>query len=225
MSNRFSAIFAALVLLLPMAATAADELKTDDEKTLYALGMVISRNLTTFGLSEEELEVVERGMADGVLGKKPAVELETFGPKIQALAESRAKVVATTEKKAAEGFLADAAKEKGAKQTKSGLVYKEVKAGKGKQPSPASAVKVHYEGTLRDGTVFDSSIKRNKPAEFTLDKVIPCWTEAVQMMKVGGKAKIVCPADLAYGDQGAPPMIKPGSTLVFEVELLEIAKE
>ena len=100
----------------------------------------------------------------------------------------------------------------------------EIKAGTGESPSKESKVKVHYHGTLRDGSVFDSSVERKEPATFALNQVVPCWTEGVQMMKVGGKSKLVCPADLAYKDRGAPPKIKPGAALVFEVELLEIVK-
>lgn len=114
------------------------------------------------------------------------------------------------------------AKEKGAQVSESGLVYFELKKGTGKSPAATDQVKVHYHGTLPDGTVFDSSVQRNEPATFPLNGVIPCWTEGVQKMQVGGKAKLVCPAKIAYGSHGAPPTIKPGATLVFEVELLGI---
>ena len=131
---------------------------------------------------------------------------------------------AATEKEAGKAYLAKAATEKGATKTKSGLIYSEIKAGKGDSPKATDKVKVHYHGTLTDGTVFDSSVKRGEPATFPLNGVIPCWTEGVQLMKPGGKAKLVCPSEIAYGDRGAPPTIKPGSTLVFEVELLEVVK-
>ena len=121
-------------------------------------------------------------------------------------------------------YLQKAAKEPGTKKTASGLVYLELKPGTGASPNARNTVRVHYRGTLVDGKEFDSSYARNEPAEFPLNQVIPCWTEGVQMMKVGGKAKLICPSDLAYGDRGSPPKIKPGSTLVFEVELLEIVK-
>ena len=120
---------------------------------------------------------------------------------------------------APDATLAAAAKEPGAKVTESGLVFRALKEGKGAQPTAESVVKVHYKGTFPDGKEFDSSHKRGEPTEFPLNRVIKCWTEGVQKMKVGGKAKIVCPSDLAYGDRGAPPKIKPGSTLVFDVTL------
>jgi FKBP-type peptidyl-prolyl cis-trans isomerase FkpA len=115
-----------------------------------------------------------------------------------------------------------AAAEPGAQKTASGLIYKEVKAGSGAQPKATDIVKVHYTGTFIDGKVFDSSVNRGEPVEFPLGQVIPCWTEGVGKMKTGGKAKLTCPADIAYGDQGRPPVIPGGATLVFEVELLEV---
>jgi FKBP-type peptidyl-prolyl cis-trans isomerase FkpA len=119
-------------------------------------------------------------------------------------------------------YLDKAAQEPGAVRTASGLVYRELKAGAGASPTAADTVKVHYRGTLTNGTEFDSSYKRNEPLEFPLNRVIPCWQEGVQKMKVGGKAQLVCPAAIAYGDRGAPPDIPGGATLIFEVELLAI---
>ena len=119
---------------------------------------------------------------------------------------------------------AAAAKEKGAAVTPSGLVYRSLTDGSGASPTAADTVKVHYRGTLADGTEFDSSYKRNAPAQFPLGGVIPCWTEGVQRMKVGGKAKLTCPAAIAYGARGAGGVIPPNATLQFEVELLEIVK-
>jgi len=103
-------------------------------------------------------------------------------------------------------------------------VYVPVKVGEGASPKATDTVKVHYQGALTNGTVFDSSIQRGTPASFPLNQVVKCWTEGLQLMKVGGKAKLVCPSEIAYGDRGAPPTIPPGATLTFEVELLEIAK-
>ena len=121
-------------------------------------------------------------------------------------------------------YLEKAAAEPGAQKTASGLIYRELKAGTGASPKASDTVRVHYRGTLVDGKEFDSSYARNEPAEFPLNRVIPAWTEGVQKMKVGGKAQLVCPAHIAYGDRGAPPVIPGGATLVFEIELLGISK-
>jgi FKBP-type peptidyl-prolyl cis-trans isomerase FkpA len=115
-----------------------------------------------------------------------------------------------------------AAAEPGAIRTPSGLVYRELRAGTGASPKATDSVKVNYRGTLTNGTEFDSSYKRNEPAQFPVNQVIPCWTEGLQRMRVGGKSQLVCPASLAYGDRGAPPDIPGGATLIFEVELLAI---
>jgi FKBP-type peptidyl-prolyl cis-trans isomerase FkpA len=197
---------------------------TEDQKTLYALGLSMGRSISVFSLTAEELAFVQAGIAAQVKGEKPAVELDTYGPKIQALANSRQTAKAAGEKEAGKAFLEKAAKEKGAVKTESGLIYKETQAGSGPSPTAADTVKVHYRGTTLDGKEFDSSYKRGEPASFPLNGVIRCWTEGVQRMKVGGKARLVCPSEIAYGDRGAPPDIRPGATLVFEVELLEITK-
>ncbi len=210
-----------LTFATPLLAATADP-ANDDQKTLYALGLAISQSLGTFSLSDAELDMVKNGLTDGVLKRPPKADLQTFGPKIQQLQQSRVALVAEGEKKAGAAFLAKAASEKGATKTESGIVITTIKPGTGAVPKATDTVKVHYHGTLADGTVFDSSIKRGEPATFPLNKVIKCWTEGVQQIKVGGKSRLVCPSNLAYGDGGSPPIIKPGSTLVFEVELLEI---
>ncbi len=121
-----------------------------------------------------------------------------------------------------QAYLDKAAAEPGAVKTASGLVYRELRAGTGASPSASDTVKVNYRGTLVDGTEFDSSYKRNEPISFPLSGVIPCWTEGVQKMKVGGKSQLVCPSSIAYRDRGSPPVIPGGATLIFEVELLGI---
>ena len=136
--------------------------------------------------------------------------------------DSRNADLAKDESEAAEVFLAEAAAAEGAQRSDSGLVMVVLTPGEGPSPAATDRVRVHYHGTLRDGTVFDSSVARGEPVVFPLDRVIPCWTEALQKMKTGEKSRVVCPAEIAYGDQGAPPLIKPGATLSFEVELLEI---
>ena len=119
-------------------------------------------------------------------------------------------------------YLEKAAAQPGAVKTPSGLIYRELRPGSGGSPTATDVVTVNYRGTLVDGTEFDSSYKRNQPAQFPLNQVIPCWTEGVQKMKVGGKSELVCPANIAYGAQGSPPTIPPGATLIFEIELLRI---
>lgn len=213
------AVFA-LVGLVAGPATAQE--MTEDEKTLYALGVIMSQNLGPFALSAEELEAVKMGLSDGVLGNEPKVDLQTYAPKVQQMAQSRVQAAAAENQIAAEAFVAKKAAEEGAEQTESGLVFKSLSAGEGESPSASDQVTVHYHGTLADGTVFDSSVERGEPATFGLGQVVPCWTEGLQKMKVGGKAELTCPPDLAYGAQGRPPTIPPASALVFEVQLISI---
>jgi FKBP-type peptidyl-prolyl cis-trans isomerase FkpA len=209
----------------PTGEAKGSEPKTDQEKTLYALGLIMGGNLTSFSLTPAELDMVKKGMGDAASGAKPLVDLKEYGQKVQELAHARSMAAAGVEKQKSTAFLENAAKEPGAKKTATGLVYQALKPGTGATPTAADTVKVHYQGSLTDGTVFDSSLQRGQPVEFPLSQVIPCWTEGVQMMKVGEKAKLICPADLAYGDRGSPPRIPGGAALVFEVELLEIVKK
>jgi FKBP-type peptidyl-prolyl cis-trans isomerase FkpA len=217
-------IIAALVILIAVPAFAANPPKTEEEKTLYAIGLIVAQQISTFSLTPAELEMVKQGMTDAVTGKKPVVEVEAYNPKVQALANVRRN--AQGEKLAAEAktFVEKAAKEKGAVKTASGLIYLAQKEGSGSSPVASDKVKVHYNGALVNGVVFDSSYKRGQPAEFPLNGVIKCWTEGLQMMKPGGKAKLVCPPEIAYGDRGAGGLIPPQATLVFDVELLEVTK-
>jgi FKBP-type peptidyl-prolyl cis-trans isomerase FkpA len=209
---------------LPARAQSAPELKTEDQKAIYAIGLAVADSLGQFALSPAELELVKAGITDGVLNRPRQVDLGAYRARIQDLQRARASVLAQGEQKAGQAVIDKAAAEKGATKTASGLVIVPIKPGTGPAPKATDRVKVHYHGTLADGTVFDSSVQRGEPATFPLNGVIPCWTEGLQLMKVGGKSKLVCPATLAYGDRGAPPRIKPGATLVFEVELLEILK-
>jgi FKBP-type peptidyl-prolyl cis-trans isomerase FkpA len=205
-------------------SSAPPKLDTDEQKTLYTLGLLVGRNLKTFNLTPDELAVVKAGLTDSVTGAKPQVELETYGPKVDELAQKRAAAAAEGTKKQGQEFLENVAKQKDATKTASGIVVRTITPGTGPSPTADDVVKVHYEGKLVDGTVFDSSIKRGQPVEFPLKGVVPCWTEAVQTMKKGGKAQVVCPSSLAYGDRGSPPVIPPGATLSFEIELLDFHK-
>ncbi|MHB9096225.1 MAG: FKBP-type peptidyl-prolyl cis-trans isomerase [Syntrophales bacterium] len=217
-------VIAALAILIAVPAFAADSPKTEEDKTLYAIGLIMARQLSAFNLTPAELEFVKMGVTDAVTGKKPLVEIEAYNQKVQALATARRN--AQGEKLAAEAkaFVEKAAKEKGAVKTASGLIYLAQKEGSGSSPAASDKVKVHYSGALVNGVVFDSSYKRGQPAEFALSSVIKCWTEGLQMMKPGGKARLVCPPEIAYGDRGAGGLIPPKATLVFDVELLEVKK-
>jgi FKBP-type peptidyl-prolyl cis-trans isomerase FkpA len=216
----------AVVGLTACAQAATPAPKTDEEKAMYSLGVATGRDLQGFNFTEQELELVKAGFADGTkdASKLKAEEMTAVLPKLQELYKTRMEANAKREKEAGAAYLAKAATEKGATKTASGLVYREIKAGTGAAPKPEDVVKVHYEGKFPSGKVFDSSVARKEPASFPLNGVIPCWTEGVGLMKVGGKAQIVCPPDLAYGDAGRPPQMPGGATLVFEVELLEIEK-
>ena len=225
MSRLLSCSLAFLLLLGTATFAAAPEITTDEQKTLYALGFALSRSLGGFTLSEAELEIVKVGLTDGALQREPKVDAQLFMPKVQELQKTRTAAVAAVEQKAGENFLAKAAAAPGATKTESGLVITTLTPGTGAVPTADATVQVHYHGTLIDGTVFDSSVQRGQPATFPLKGVIKCWTEGVQRMHVGGKSRLVCPPQIAYGDRGSPPRIKPGATLVFEVELLDIVKE
>ena len=215
-----------LVTLLSLGTTtafaAAPEPTTDEQKALYALGLAINQSLNNFTLSESEFELVKSGITDGFF-KRPKVDLQAFGLKISELQQTRASVIAEGEKKLGAAFLAKIAAEPGSKKTESGAILTTIKEGKGATPKASDTVKVHYNGTLIDGTVFDTTTKHGEPAALRVNEMSKCWMEGIQQMKVGSKSKLVCPSNLAYRDKGLPPLIKPGATLVFEIELLEIA--
>lgn len=216
-------IAVALVALTAVPVLALDERKTEERKTLYAVGQVMARQLAVFALTPDELEQVKKGLDDGIAGKAPQVSIEEYKDKIQQLALERRN--AQGEKLASQSreYMEKAAKEKGAVKTASGLVYKSLKEGSGASPAVTDKVTVNYRGTLIDGREFDSSYAAGKPAEFRLDQVIKCWTEGLQKMKPGGKAQLVCPPEIAYAERGSG-IIPANATLVFEVELLEVSK-
>ncbi len=214
----------AVASLLATPALAQGVPTTDDEKAFYSIGVSLATQLETVQpISERELDLLIQGVRDAIGGSTLAVEQQEGANFVRAMVEQRQAIAAKAEADAAAGFLAAEAAKKGAKTTESGLIYTELKAGKGEHPSPTDKVRVHYHGTLRDGSVFDSSVDRGKPSEFPLNRVIPCWTEGVAMMKEGGKARLVCPSGIAYGDR-ATGRIPAGAALTFEVELIEILK-
>ena len=194
---------------------------TEEEKILNALGQALAQNVLGAGLSDAELDFVQRGLADTILGQDALVDLNEYGPQIQGFMQARMGVAADADLDLTTAFLDEQAALEGAERTESGLIIQQMTTGDGPSPVAEDTVRVHYHGTLRDGTVFDSSVDRGEPATFPLGGVIPCWTEGLQLMNVGGTSQLVCPPDLAYGPGGRPGI--PGNAaLVFEVELLEI---
>ncbi|MBT8131419.1 MAG: FKBP-type peptidyl-prolyl cis-trans isomerase [Gammaproteobacteria bacterium] len=200
----------------------APELASEEDKTVYALGLAIAQSLQQYELSDAELALLQSGLKDGVSGAESKVNLDDYRTQLSELGRARAQAAVEKNKSAASEYLTRMAAEPGAQTFDSGLIMFEMVAGEGAQPAATDTVQVHYHGTLPDGTVFDSSVERNTPATFPLNRVIACWTEGVQKIKVGGKARLICPSDIAYGDRGKPPTIPPAATLIFEVELLSI---
>jgi FKBP-type peptidyl-prolyl cis-trans isomerase FkpA len=213
----------AAVAVPPAADPSSPVPETEDEKKFYAVGQMLGRNVGVFRLSPRELAIVVGGLSDTVLKRPQRVDLEAYGPKVNALAESRAKASGEEQAAAGKSFREKAAKEAGATTLSSGVIYRTEAPGTGDSPTASAArVKVHYEGKLITGEVFDSSRRRGEPATFPLSGVISCWTEGVGRMKVGERAVLVCPPETAYGAQGRPPTIPGQATLIFEVELLGI---
>jgi FKBP-type peptidyl-prolyl cis-trans isomerase len=208
----------------PPPSSGSVSMETEEGKTCYALGQAVASQTLSFFkeiLKPEEVAVIGKGFTDGMLQTPSLVEMEVYGPKLDGFIQQLVARVAEPQKIKGRAYLEQAAAEAGAVRTTSGLVYQELLAGTGPQPLASDSVQVHYHGTLIDGTVFDSSVQRGEPVTFPLDQVIEGWQEGVQLMKVGGKARLVVPSELAYKDQPMGP-IPAGSTLVFEVELLAI---
>lgn len=223
-----TAFTAAAVISTSMAETTID-LKDTKNRASYAIGADIAKSLKRAPF-EVDVKALSAGLADAFAGKLALSDQElqdaivSLQQQTAAKRETEDRQAGEKNRQAGEEFLAANAKKEGVKTTASGLQYQVMKSadGKGKSPKATDTVKVHYHGTLIDGTVFDSSVERKEPISFPLNGVIPGWTEGVQLMKEGEKFKFFIPSALAYGDRGAGPKIGPGATLVFEVELLAI---
>lgn len=214
--------------MVAVSSAQAFELKNDEQKLSYSLGLVLGEKLK-MDLETMDLEAFQEGIKAVYGGTTPLLDSQQVNETMQAfqvrkMEEQRqaAAKIAQTNLEAGQAFLAENGKKEGVKTTESGLQYEELTAGTGKQPTAEDTVKVHYRGTLIDGTEFDSSYARNEPVSFPLNGVIPGWTEGLQLMKEGGKARLAIPADLAYGPGGMGNAIGPNSTLLFDVELLEV---
>jgi len=214
-------IIVSLIALSAVSCSKGKDPKTEEEKTFYAIGTMFGSRLTQLSMSDAEIDSLAAGLKDAAKGSKQKVDPMAYQAKIQDMFKSRMEKQSVDVKKKGAEFLEKFLKD-GATKTASGMAYKHLKVGTGATPKETDIVKVHYHGTLTDGTVFDSSKERGKEVSFPLNRVIKGWTEGVQLMKVGGLTKFVIPSELAYGDAGAPPKIRGGETLVFEVELLGI---
>lgn len=201
----------------PAAAAAAPS-----TAELHALGMLMSRQLGSFQLSESEFRSVAQGLADGFHHPSEIAQAQSFIPQLQAFEQGRAQIADQREERAGERYLNKVAALPHAHRESSGMVFLPIAQGTGATPALGDDVTVQYTGKLTDGSVFDSSAQHGGTATFTLGRVIPCWNQGLQLMKVGGKARLVCPASLAYGARGAGGVIPPGATLDFEVQLMGV---
>ncbi len=208
------------VCMSPAGSAEEIALETDEQKVLYAVGQALARNIASLDFTAEEMAYISAGLHDGAAGVE-RVDMAVYGSMLDTTMRTRMTQLAQKEKEAGQAYCDEQAAEEGAEKLASGLVFKRIAEGDGASPGPADSVKVHYHGTLRDGSVFDSTRDKD-PIQFALNGVIPCFSEGLQMMKVGGKAKLTCPSDIAYGDRGRPGSIRPGAALTFEVELVEV---
>ena len=222
--RRFLLLALSLGLFACLSPTPSAEevtLETEDQKVLYAVGQALARNIANLEFSTEEMVYITAGLQEGASGAQPRIDMTVYGPMLDTSMRTRMTEITQKERDAGQAYCDSMAAEEGAEKTASGMVFRPLSAGEGPMPKPGDSVKVHYHGTLRDGTVFDST-RGKEPAQFAVGGVIPCFSEGLQKVKVGGKAKLTCPAEIAYGDRGRPGSIRPGAALTFEIELVEL---
>ncbi len=228
MFKKLLAIIIVGIFAANIANSQTKELKTFQDSVAYAIGMQIGGNLLMDSLMLD-LDIVNQGMYDALYsGDKKLNDarmgqvMQKFQQELVAKQEAKAEAAGGENLKIAEDFLAENKKKEGINVTESGLQYEIVKEGTGKTPAKTDTVEVHYEGTLIDGTVFDSSYERGETIEFPLDRVIPGWTEGVQLMKEGAIYNFYIHPDLGYGQRGAGQDIGPNEMLIFKVELIKV---
>lgn len=195
------------------------------DKLSYAWGLAMGKQLQAMGVKDLDSESFKDGVKVAFDGGEPAISVEEAQKIINDFLMDLEKKASEAARAEGEAFLAKNGKKENVKTTASGLQYIVEKEGEGAQPSAEDEVTVHYTGKLLNGTVFDSSVNRGEPATFPLNRVIPGWTEGVQLMKEGAKYRFFIPSDLAYGPQGVPNAIPPHSTLIFDVELIKVNKK
>jgi FKBP-type peptidyl-prolyl cis-trans isomerase FkpA len=201
------------------------KVETEDQKVMYAVGLGLADGSLAHlkeQFTDDELELIAKGFKDAMANKERLVKMEDYGPKLVEVLNQRNARAAEAKKTEGRAFLDKAASEPGAIRTTSGLIYQELVPGTGPQPGPTSTAKFHYTIALIGGEVVDSSTQSGTPMEKSLQEVFKGWSEGLQLMKVGGKARLVIPPELAFGDRGIPQRIPPGATLVCEIELLGV---
>ncbi len=203
-------------------ATAPKSLKTALDSVAYSIGLSVGASLKQQGLSNVNTDLLLKAINETLKEQDTELSPEEANQYIGEYFQKQASVQGNTNLAAGKKFLEENKKRPNIKTTASGLQYEVIKLGEGPKPADTSTVKVNYHGTLTDGTVFDSSVERGEPVEFPVNRVIAGWTEALKLMPVGSKFRLFIPADLAYGERAAGPKIGPNSTLIFDVELLEI---
>ncbi|HSA77832.1 MAG TPA: FKBP-type peptidyl-prolyl cis-trans isomerase [Nitrospirota bacterium] len=228
---RLGMVLCAVLVTTPVVAAEKQELKTQKDKVSYVIGLDMGNSLKK-NMVDVDTEVLVRGLKDALSGATPLMTEQEMKETIMALQkdlqakqQEQAKALAEKNKKEGEAFLAENKKKRGVITMPSGLQYKILANGKGQSPKATDTVTVNYKGTLVDGTEFDSSYKRGQPATFTVNGVIPGWTEALQLMKEGSKWQLFIPSNLAYGERGAGGAVGPNAVLIFEVELISIKKQ
>ena len=236
MKTRLYAMIVAAVILIAVSVYAAEEekpavepvkLESDTDKISYTIGVQTGQQFKSAGF-EIDVEMFVRGIQDVLADREPVLspaEMQQVMTDLRQL--MMAKMQEQSAKNLAEGtaFLKENESKPGVKVLPSGLQYKVIKEGTGRTPAATDMVKAHYRGRLLDGTEFDSSYERNEPTEFAVNRLIPGWTEALKLMKEGAKWELFIPANLAYGQRGAPPRIPPNSALIFEMELIEVVQK
>lgn len=200
------------------------DLSSVEDSVSYALGINIGQNLKQSGFKNVNVQAMGKAIAEIYAGDSTSLNAEEAGALINNYMTKQSEVKADGAKEEGIAFLAENAGKEGVMTTASGLQYEVVEEGSGASPAATDNVTVHYHGTLIDGSVFDSSVERGEPATFPLNGVIPGWTEGLQLMKEGGKTRFYIPSELAYGDRAASELIGPGSTLIFDVELIKVGE-
>ena len=212
-----------LFAVLASSARAEAPLDTEHDRILFALGLRCANELRDFALDDSEIDLVERGIRAALLGGEIPINANAYPRKIKALRGQRHPAAVARERELARGYVERASREAGAVRSDSGVLLFTLLQGTGPSPTDGDTIRVHFHGKLRDGTVFDSSVDRGEARQMKLGRMFPCWREGVKTMKGGGRSRLVCPPDTAWGDAGTP-RVPGGAALDIEIQLIAITK-